>query len=98
LDFIYFNKLRNFFNINFQEENVEGQQQQQSPFVLTNSPERSESDNNFDIEETENWLLEQENLRKQQKENREKLARMTEALLLGSAEDEAQIDEEIQQL
>jgi len=74
---------------------VEGQQNQ-SPFVLSNSPESSEADYNFDIEETETWMQEQANLRKQQEENRKKLARMTEAL--GSAEEEAQIDEEIQRL
>ncbi len=78
----------------FKRENVE-QQRQQSPFVLTDLPDRSESDDAFDIEETENFLAEQANLRKEQEENQKKLKSMTKALVLDPAENEAQIDEEI---
>jgi Skp family chaperone for outer membrane proteins len=83
------------FNIYFQAGNVE---QQPSQFVLSNSPARSESDNIFDIDETDNFLRQQENLRKEEEENKKKLTRMTQSLVLGSAESEAQVDEEIRRL
>ena len=73
-------------------------EQQQSPFVLANSPAHSESDNIFDIDETDNWLTQQENLRREEVENKKKLTRMTQSLVLGSAESEAQVDEEIRRL
>ena len=68
-------------------------EEQQSRFVVSNSPERSES--NFDIDETESWLVQQENLRKEQEENRKKLERMAQSLVLPPAEDDNQVDEEI---